>query len=127
MRNKERDNERQQGNTEEAERHKPKRLFIHQGPDMPHADKILPLYNVHFDEETLQATNGHLIWYALQLRGENMILMSSIVASSGTTPSVIWRPKNCSSTRRTHASSFCAGSLPTCRFLVLRMFENMLR
>mmetsp|Transcript_15199 Transcript_15199/g.34661 ORF Transcript_15199/g.34661 Transcript_15199/m.34661 type:complete len:432 (+) Transcript_15199:337-1632(+) len=33
------------------------------GPDMPHADKILPLYNVHFDEETLQATNGHLIWY----------------------------------------------------------------
>mmetsp|Transcript_41190 Transcript_41190/g.74439 ORF Transcript_41190/g.74439 Transcript_41190/m.74439 type:complete len:433 (-) Transcript_41190:133-1431(-) len=33
------------------------------GPDMPNADKILPLYNVHFDEEKLQASNGHLVWY----------------------------------------------------------------
>mmetsp|Transcript_18996 Transcript_18996/g.44299 ORF Transcript_18996/g.44299 Transcript_18996/m.44299 type:complete len:430 (+) Transcript_18996:244-1533(+) len=30
---------------------------------MPNAEKILATYNVHFDEEKLLSTSGHLIWY----------------------------------------------------------------
>lgn len=31
--------------------------------ELPHADKILGHYNVHFDEDGMKSLNGHLIWY----------------------------------------------------------------